>query len=133
MNKASTGIVADPPHLKSHGRTPDRMQVDTGDINVNSLAIEVEAVFGYVASVARQERVEGRGAEAGNDVDFVASPKPVIDQVEEFDGLDVHDGLLVGEAAAHDPVYRIEGVDVIGSIRIPKGNGDPLFGVGVEE
>ena len=131
MNEAGTGIVADPPPLKSHGRTPDCMQVDTGDINVDSLAVEVEAVFGYVAPVARQERVEGRGAEAGNDVDFVASPKPVIDEVEEFDGSDIHDGLLVGEAAAHDRVYRIECVDVIGSVGFPEGNGEPLFGVGV--
>ena len=131
MNKAGPGIVADPPHLKCHGRTPDRMQVDAGDVNVDRLAVEVEAVFGYVAPVARQERVEGRRAEAGNDMDFVASTQPVIDQVEKFDGFDVHDGLLVGEAAAHDRVYRIECVDVIGSVGFPEGNGEPLFGVGV--
>ena len=70
---------------------------------------------------------------AGDDVDFVASPQSAVDQIEEFDGFDVHDSLLVGEVAAQDPVDRIEGVDVIGSFSVAEGDGEPFFGVGVEE
>ena len=66
-------------------------------------------------------------------MDLVASPQPVVDQIEEFDGIDVHDGLLIGEVAAHDPVYCIECVDVVGSVGSPEGDGKPFFGMGVEK
>ena len=133
MDKAGTGIVADSSQPQGHSCTSDRMQIGARDGDVDCLADEVEAVLGHVATLARQKRVVGGGTVTGDDMDLVASSQPVVDQIEVFDGFDVHDGLLVGEVAAHDPVYCIEGVDVVGSVGFPEGNCKPFLGVSIEE
>jgi len=133
MDKTAAGVVADPANLQGHSRTFDGMQVNPREGDVDRPADEVEALLGNMAAAARQERVVGRGPVAGDDVDLVVSPQPAVDQVEEFDGIYVHDGLLVGEVATQNPVYCIEGFDVIGSVGSPEGNCEPFFCVGVEE
>ena len=80
-----------------------------------------------------QKRVVGRGTVAGDDVNLVSSPKLLVDQVEILYGIDIHDGYLVGVVAPHDPVYGMQGVKVIRSIRPPEVNGESIVCVVVEK
>lgn len=122
MDKAGARVVADPAQLQGDGRSPDVMQVGTRDGNVDSFTNEVEAMLGNVAAIVRQNRIVGWGPVAGDDVYLVAPSQSVVDQVEEFDGFDVHDRLLIGVVAAQYPVYRIEGFDVIGPVGFSEGD-----------
>src|SRR6185369_7197381 len=127
MDKAGSRIVADSSQPQGHSRASDRMQIGAGNGDVDCLADEVEAVLGDMAAFAREKRVVGGGSVTGDDMDLVSSPQPVVDEIEVFDGIDIHDGLLVGEMAAHDPVNGIEGFDVIAPVCSPEGNGDTFL------
>lgn len=126
MDKAGTRVVADPSQLQGHSRLPDRFQVDARDVDVHGPTEEVEAVSGDTPAFGHKERVVGRRPEAGDDVDLVSTSQPLIDKVEIFNGVDIHVGLLVGEVAAQNPVYRIECVEIIAAVRPPEGNREPF-------
>ena len=57
MDKAGTGVVADPPQLQGDSRTSDRMQVGAWDCDVDRLADEVKAVLGDMATATRKQRI----------------------------------------------------------------------------
>lgn len=133
VDKARTRIVTDSSQLQGDGRMPDLVEWDAGDGDVNSLTDTVEAMSGDMSAILHQKRVVGWRAVAGDDVNFVSSPEFLVDKVKILNGIDIHDGYLVGVVAPHDPVYRTQGIKVIRTIRSPKINGEAIICVGVEK
>lgn len=133
MDKAFAGIVADPSQLQGHGRMSDRSQVDTRNGDIDCPAFKVETVLGNLLFVGQKQRVVGRRPVAGDDVDLVTSTQPLVDKAEVFNGIDVHDGLLVSVVTAQNPVDRMQGVEIISTVPSPESNGEAFLCVGVIE
>ena len=79
-------------------------KVDTWNADVDGAAFQVQALSSNPVSGTQEVIVVFRRTVTGDDMNFMAAPKPRVDQIKILKGFDVNRILLVCMVAAQNPV-----------------------------